>query len=99
MPTTRRPPRDTFDVLPANKLVNVRRRVNRIRNKHGFKITCPASRDLQMIADVLAAGRPYPMLEEEPEHCAVTMLAVLESLWKARARELKATAARDGGAA
>jgi hypothetical protein len=26
------------------------------------------------------------MLWEEPEHCAETMLAVLESLWKARTK-------------
>lgn len=64
---------------------NMSRRVNRARNKAG--VTCPASRHLHMIADVLASGKPYPMLTEEPEHCAGTMYAVLESLWKLRAQE------------
>lgn len=69
-------------MLPCNKLPNVRRRVNRAR-KFGVN-TCPASRHLHMIAEALAAGKPYPMLQEEPEHCAGTMLAVLESLWTLR---------------
>lgn len=46
--------------------------------------TCPASRHLHLIADALAKGQPYPMLAEEPQHCALTMLSVLESLWTAR---------------
>lgn len=46
--------------------------------------TCPASRHLHLIAEHLASGKPYPMLQEEPEHCAETMLSVLESLWNAR---------------
>lgn len=50
--------------------------------------TCPASRHLHMIAKALAAGEPYPMLTEEPEHCAETMLAVLESLWILRSGKL-----------
>jgi hypothetical protein len=37
------------------------------------------------MADILAAGAPYPMLTEEPQQCAETMLGVLESLWKLRA--------------
>lgn len=36
------------------------------------------------MADRLASGKPYLMFEEEPEHCAQTMYAVLESLFKAR---------------
>lgn len=63
-------------------LRNLRRRVNRTR--HCPDNTCPASRHLHVMADVLAAGKPYPMFDEEPEHCAATMLAVLESLWKLR---------------
>ena len=66
----------------SNKLSNMRRRVNRARNFPAN--TCPASRHLHLMAEALACGRPYPMIQEEPEHCAVTMLSVLESLWKAR---------------
>ena len=60
---------------PSNKLQNLRRRVNRARNFPDN--TCPASRHLHLIAEALAGGRPYPMLQDEPEHCAGTMLAVL----------------------
>jgi hypothetical protein len=38
------------------------------------------------MAEALASGRPYPMFVEEPEHCAETMLSVLESLWKLRTK-------------
>lgn len=77
-------------MLTANKLPNLRRRVNRAR--HFPDNTCPASRCLHMIAEHLAAGKAYPMLQEDPEHCAGTMLAVLEALWKARTRLAKLTA-------
>jgi hypothetical protein len=36
------------------------------------------------MAESLAKGKKYPMLDDEPEYCAITMLSVLESLWKAR---------------
>ena len=71
--------------MAENRLRNIRRRVIRARN---FPVnTCPASRHLHTIADALASGKPYPMLTEEPEHCAETMYAVLESLWKMRSRK------------
>lgn len=64
------------------RLNNLRRRVNRARNFP--ENTCSASRHLHMIAERMAAGKPYPPMQEELEHCAETMLSVLESLWKAR---------------
>lgn len=74
------------DILPGWKLVNVRRRAERARggNTIGTIVTCPASRHLMLMADALAAGKSYPMFAEEPQHCAVSIYAVLESLWKAR---------------
>lgn len=63
-------------------LRNTQRRVNRARNFP--ENTCAASRHLHQMATQLAAGKPYPMLAEEPQHCAITMLAVIESLWKTR---------------
>ena len=72
-------------MLPTNQLVNLRRRVNRARN-NGPVCTSAASRHLQEIAEALATGKPYPGLTEDPKHCAATMLAVLENLWKPRAR-------------
>lgn len=46
--------------------------------------TTPASRHLEMIADSLASNEKYVMLEEEPEHCAITIYAVLTGFYKAR---------------
>lgn len=46
--------------------------------------TCPASRHAQMIAEALLEHRQYPMLEEEPEHCAGTIASVVGSLYQAR---------------
>lgn len=48
--------------------------------------TCPASRHLHMIAEHLAMGKPYAMLQEDPEQCAEAMLWVLESLWTHRTK-------------
>lgn len=73
--------------LPANRLSNVRRRVNRARN---FPTnTCPASRHVHLMADALSSRKGYPMLTEEPENCAVSLYSVIESLWKARAELAK----------
>lgn len=65
---------------------NAQRRVNRAR-ANPLNWTDPCSRHLHIMADALASGGPYPAFEEDPEHCAVTMYAVLESLWKLRARQ------------
>ena len=73
-------------MLPCNKIGNLRRRVARAeRFPHN---TCPASRHLRMIADDLRRG-DCPQLREDPEHCAATMLSVLESLWKLRTKTKK----------
>lgn len=72
-------------VHPANKPENMRRRVDRVRNKAFPHSTCAASRHVHLMAECLLTGKKrYPMLQEEPEHCAVSMLSVVESLWKAR---------------
>lgn len=71
-------------MLAANKLVNLRRRVNRARR---FPVnTCPASRHLHRIADYLARPKRTHPVEEvwDAEHLAGTMYSVVESLWKAR---------------
>lgn len=46
--------------------------------------TCAASRHLELMATQLATGKPYPMLTEEPVHCAISMLSVLTDLYKHR---------------
>lgn len=64
----------------------LRRRVNKARNFPDN--TCPASRHLHIMADALSKRKGdalrYPMLQEEPEHCAEAIYAVLASLWEAR---------------
>ena len=80
--TRRRPDMKTRRDKDRKDLVNIRRRVNRAR--HFLENTCPASRHLHVMAESLATGQRYAMFEEEPEHCALTMLSVLESLWKMR---------------
>lgn len=69
-------------MLPHNRMVNVRRRVNRAKN---FPVnTCPASRHVHIMANNLTRyGKDY-LLDTEPEHCAGSLYSVLESLWKAR---------------
>lgn len=47
-------------------------------------VTCPASRHAQMIAEAIGARKPYPMLQEEPEHCAGSILSAVGSLYEAR---------------
>lgn len=70
---------------PANRLANVRRRVNRARDSKVVCVTCPASRHVAMMADRLSTDGHYRMLSEEPLHCATGLYSVVESLWKARA--------------
>lgn len=67
---------------PANKISNLRRRVNRARK---FPTnTCGASRHLHLVAECMLRGDNID--PEEREHVAASMLAVLESLWKARTK-------------
>lgn len=70
--------------LPCNEIGNQKRRTNRARKFP--KNTCPASRHVHMMAEALARGEHYHMFEEEPEHCAGSLLSVLESLWKLRTK-------------
>lgn len=75
-------------------LANLKRKVKRSRNFPAN--TCPASRHLQMIAEGMVTKRGYPMLQEEPEHCAITMLAVVNALYKTRTELARLKAARQG---
>lgn len=46
--------------------------------------TCPCSRHAQMIGENLVREKPYPMLQEEPEHCGGSILATVLALYEAR---------------
>lgn len=57
--------------------------MNRARN---FPVgTCPWSRHTAMIAENLAKRGGYPMLQEEPRHCASSLAVTVRALWQARA--------------
>ena len=63
------------------RMAKLKRRANEVRN---FPTnTCSASRHLRLMADGLA-GKGYPMLTEEPKHCAESIYATIVSLWEAR---------------
>lgn len=66
-------------MTPAQR--NLLRRVEGARNFPSN--TCPASRHVVLMARGLLTGG-YPMLSEDPAHCAESMLATVEALWKAR---------------
>ncbi len=46
--------------------------------------TCPYSRHAQMMGENLIREKPYPMLQEEPEHCGGSILATVLALYMAR---------------
>lgn len=65
--------------LPCNTPANQRRRTMRARNKPG--VTCAASRHVHEVAIQLLTRQVVAVDDE----FALSLLAVLESLWKARA--------------
>ncbi len=46
--------------------------------------TDPCVRHVQIMGETLGAGLPYPMLDEERGHCAISLLAVVAALYEAR---------------
>lgn len=72
------------DDADARRLRNLRRRV--ARAKQFPDNTSAADRHVHLIAEILAAGHSYPMLAEEPHHCAESMLWTLLALYRARDR-------------
>ena len=82
----------------SKRLTNLRRRVALARK---FPTnTCAASRHLHIMADRLMKKGGYPMLAEEPEHCAESIYSVLASLWEARTKLSKmqdVPTVREGG--
>lgn len=66
------------------KLKELRKRANAARNQPDFCVTDPCSRHVQLMAEGLLK-KGYPMLQEEPEHCAESLLATVAMLWELRA--------------
>lgn len=59
------------------------KRMNKARNFPSGTDAC--SRHVALMAETLAKGQPYPMLDEEREHCAVSLAITVAMLWEARA--------------
>lgn len=62
--------------------INTHRRVLRAMRFPANTDSC--SRHVRLMGETLMRGKKYHMFEEEPEHCAVSLLVTVESLWKAR---------------
>lgn len=59
--------------------------IKRLRKVRSFPTnTCPCSRHAQMIGENLVRDKPYPMMQEEPEHCGGSILATVLALYEAR---------------
>lgn len=52
--------------------------------------TCHASRHVAMMAETLAKGKKYHMLDSDREHCAGSMAVTVTALWRYRAKLAKA---------
>lgn len=81
------------------QFLSLKARANRARKFP--ENTCPASRHAHMIAEQWPTKRGYPMLTEEREHCAGSILSTVASLYEARTRirNLEEWIAREGGIA
>jgi hypothetical protein len=59
--------------------------IKRMNKARRFLVnTCPASRHVALMAEILAKGKPYQMFADEPEYCADSLASVVASLWIAR---------------
>lgn len=68
---------------PSWTIKNLKKRIGKVRRfPHN---TCPASRHTQMIGEGLA-GKGYPMLQDEPVHCAQSILVTVAALYEVRTK-------------
>ena len=59
--------------------------VSQMQQAREFPVnTCPASRHVQMIAEELYTMGAYPLLQDDPHHCAESIASVVSSLYQAR---------------
>lgn len=79
--------------MAKRSLATLRRQANQART---FPTnTCPASRHVHEMADVLAHGGTYAMFAEEPKYCAESLLSVLIELWLLRSEKKKVEARQE----
>lgn len=82
LPEGRKPLDDEWLVKRAYSLDEEIRRM--VKSRRFMENTCPASRHVQMMAEDLASVGKYPMLVEDPKHCAGSIASVVNSLYAAR---------------
>jgi hypothetical protein len=74
--------RQKIDAADKLTIAALLRRIEAARN---FPVnTDPAVRHVQIMGETLGAGLPYPMLDEERGHCAISLLAVVAGLYETR---------------
>ena len=61
--------------------------------------TCPASRHVATMANILPQRGGFAVVENDPKHCADSMRSVVESLWAARTALRQIQAAGPGSEA
>lgn len=57
---------------------------------------CEASRQTYQLGCALLRGDPYPMLQEDPQHCGESLMATVGALHQARAKVAAAIELLDG---
>lgn len=72
-----------LDELKPVTLKTLQKRAEKARD---HAVTCAASRNLHLWADLLAAGTVPGLFHMEPKHCAKDMLTVIAELWELRRR-------------
>lgn len=70
-----------LDELKPVTLKTLQKRAEKARD---HAVTCAASRNLHLWADLLATGTVPGLFNMEPKHCAKDMLAVISELWSLR---------------
>lgn len=70
---------DQADKLQIGALL---RRIKAARNFPAN--TDPCVRHVQIMGETLGAGHPYPMLDDDRGHCAISLLSVVAALYEAR---------------
>ena len=64
--------------------------LKQLKEARNFPInTCPRSRHVEMIAEKLFKGKVFHILNEEPKHCAESMLCTVKSLYLERTKNIK----------
>ena len=78
-----------IDLNKIDKRLN-KAAIKRVNKARDFPTnTCPYSRHAQMIGEALVKNERYAMLSEEPQHCGLSILHTVASLYEARAEVLR----------